>query len=318
LILYLQEQNQSWNVKNTSLWIGWDKDCDLQLEAARYPDLSGKHVTIIADVGGRLAFRDQNSTHGTFKNGSRVSWGELHAGDTLRLGPSGPTFEIRTSEASGTEMGMATAMMNRPAGLSNQPLSTAIASPFPLPSEAPMPPPSPSEEPLRYRATPTLAGEQSDARTPAVRISHSDTSDYFVAPPSVKPPPGVMPVGIKSRSEDVRMEQKLNRLYQLTVVLLLVVLIMAALLVYQNQLVAENKQAILNLQQQASSSVQYFAPQADQRMKALDEKLDSIDPRLQGAEDHMVARMNTELPRLIDRYIADRMSKLARHVEANK
>jgi hypothetical protein len=73
LILYLQEQNQSWNVENTSLWIGSDKDCDLQLEAARYPDLSGKHVTIIADVGGRFAFRDHNSKYGTFKNGSRVS-----------------------------------------------------------------------------------------------------------------------------------------------------------------------------------------------------------------------------------------------------
>lgn len=114
------------------------------------------------------------------------------------------------------------------------------------------------------------------------------------------------------------MEQKLNRLHQLTIVLLFVVLIMAGLLVYQNQLVAENKQAILNLQQQANSSVQYFAPQVDQRMKALDQKLDSIDPRLQAAEDHMVARMNTELPRLIDRYIADRMNKLAKHVEVNK
>jgi cytoskeletal protein RodZ len=123
---------------------------------------------------------------------------------------------------------------------------------------------------------------------------------------------------MKSRSEDVRMEQKLNRLHQLTIVLLFVVLIMAGLLVYQNQLVAENKQAILNLQQQANSSVQYFAPQVDQRMKALDQKLDSIDPRLQAAEDHMVSRMNTELPRLIDRYIADRMSKLAKHVEVNK
>lgn len=114
------------------------------------------------------------------------------------------------------------------------------------------------------------------------------------------------------------MEQKLNRLHQLTIVLLLVVLVMAGLLVYQNQLVAENKQAILNLQQQATSSVQYFAPQVDQRMKALDQRLDSIDPRLQAAEDHMVSRMNSELPRLIDRYIADRMSKLTKRVEVNK
>jgi len=111
------------------------------------------------------------------------------------------------------------------------------------------------------------------------------------------------------------MEKKLNRLHQLTMALLFVVLIMAGLLVYQNQLVAENKQAILNLQQQANSSIQYFAPQVDQRMKAIDQKLDSIDPRLQAAEDHMVARMNTELPRLIDRYIADRMSKLPTRVE---
>jgi uncharacterized protein HemX len=112
------------------------------------------------------------------------------------------------------------------------------------------------------------------------------------------------------------MEQKLNRLRQMTTVLLFLVLAMAGLLVYQNQLVAENKQAILNLQQQANSSVQYFAPQVDQRMKALDQKLDSIDPRLQAAEDHMVARMNTELPGLIDRYIADRMKKLDNRVVA--
>jgi predicted PurR-regulated permease PerM len=111
------------------------------------------------------------------------------------------------------------------------------------------------------------------------------------------------------------MEQKLKRLQQLLIVLLLLVLVMAGLLVHQNELVAENKQAILNLQQQATSSVQYFSPQLDQRMKALDAKLDSIDPKLEAAENHMVARMNTELPRLIDHYIADRMSKLPGRVE---
>jgi hypothetical protein len=201
-------------------------------------------------------------------------------------------------------------MLNRPAGVSDQPLSTAVAGPFALSSE------TPSEQAPWRPAAPTPVG-QSDARAPIVPISQSDASNHF-APPPVKQLPGVIPIGIKSRSEDVRMEQKLKRLHQLTMVLLLVVLIMAGLLVYQNQLVAENKQAILNLQQQANSSVQYFAPQVDQRMKALDQKLDSIDPRLQAAEDHMVARMNTELPRLIDRYIADRMSKLAKHVEVNK
>ena len=39
------------------------------------------------------------------------------------------------------------------------------------------------------------------------------------------------------------MEQKLKRLQQLTTVLLFLVLVMAGLLVYQNQLVAENRQA---------------------------------------------------------------------------
>jgi len=315
LILYLQEQNQSWNLENASLWIGWDEECDLRLDAARYPELSGKHVAIIADVEGRLAFRDQNSTYGTFKNGSRVSAGELHAGDILQLGPSGPTFQIRTHEASDTEKGVATAIMNRPVALSNLPLSMAVASPVALPSETPTPLPSPSEQSPRHPAALTPPVGQVVVPAPAVGISQSDAIDPFAAPPPVRQSPGVIPVGIKPRSEDVRMEKKLNRLHQLTMVLLFVVLIMAGLLVYQNQLVAENKQAILNLQQQANSSVQYFAPQVDQRMKAIDQKLDSIDPRLQAAEDHMVARMNTELPRLIDRYIADRMSKLPTHVE---
>jgi pSer/pThr/pTyr-binding forkhead associated (FHA) protein len=306
LIFYLREQDQSWNLECASLLIGWDMDCDLRLDAARYPDLSRKHVVVIADGDQRLGFRDQNSEHGTLKNGSRLSAGDLHAGDTLQLGPRGPTFEIRTSEASGTEMGMATAMMNRPVDLSDLPLSTALAVPFASPSESSTPPRLPSERVPWHRTAPTLPVGQSDAR------------NHFGATPPAKPPRGLMPAGIKSRSEDVRMEQKLNRLHQLTVILLLLVLMMAALLVYQNQLVAENKQAILNLQQQASSSVQNFAPQVDQRMKALDQKMDSIDPRLQAAEDHMVARMNTELPRLIDGYVADRMSKLARHVEANK
>jgi hypothetical protein len=306
LIFYLREQNQSWDLEGAGLLIGWDRDCNLRLDAACYPELSGKHVVIIADVNQRLTFRDQNSKHGTFKNRSRVLAGDLQAGDTLQLGPSGPTFEIRTSDASGTEMGMATAMMNRPAGLSDLRLSIAVASRFASPSESSAPPRPASEQAPRRPATPTLP------------VGQSDAPNHFGATPPVKPRPALVPAGIESRSEDVLMEQKLNRLHQLTVVLLLLVLIMAALLVYQNQLVAENKQAILNLQQQASSSVQYFAPQVDQRMKALDERLDSIDPRLQAAEDHMVARMNTELPRLIDRYVADRMSKLAGRVEANK
>jgi serine phosphatase RsbU (regulator of sigma subunit) len=49
------------------------------------PMVSRRHAVIV-NANGTYAVIDQNSTHGTFLNGSRIERAELHAGDELQLG----------------------------------------------------------------------------------------------------------------------------------------------------------------------------------------------------------------------------------------
>jgi hypothetical protein len=51
----------------------------------------------------------------------------------------------------------------------------------------------------------------------------------------------------------------------------------------------------------------------DVKMKAAQDQLfASLDQRMKATEDHMVNRMNTELPPLLDKYMTAKMAELKR------
>jgi S1-C subfamily serine protease len=81
-----------------SVWrdvvIGRRADADLRFDPDRDLDVSARHAAIVRD-GERWLLRDLDSRNGTFVNGRRVREAELHDGDRIMFGGSGPEIEFR-------------------------------------------------------------------------------------------------------------------------------------------------------------------------------------------------------------------------------
>jgi len=102
--------------------------------------------------------------------------------------------------------------------------------------------------------------------------------------------------------------------------LLYIVLVLALLSVLTNIYVgtqlAENSEELarlgLLLQKQLISSAVGQSEQLQQKMDQLNKDAASIDAKLKKAQDDMVARMNVELPRIMDNYIKTRAPQIER------
>lgn len=100
--------------------------------------------------------------------------------------------------------------------------------------------------------------------------------------------------------------------------LLYIVLVLALLAVGSNFYVASlldrNSQELaslrLLLQKQMMGSALTQAEEMQKKMQALNESASGIDAKMKKAQDDFVVRMNAELPRMMDRYVAQRASKI--------
>lgn len=74
--------------------LGRHPEAELQLHPEADVEVSAWHAAI-ARVGGRWLLRDLGSRNGTYLNGARIDAEvELHSGDRIRLGPTGPELEF--------------------------------------------------------------------------------------------------------------------------------------------------------------------------------------------------------------------------------
>lgn len=105
--------------------------------------------------------------------------------------------------------------------------------------------------------------------------------------------------------------------------LLLIVLVLAALAVMSNFYVAsqlsrnsdELASMRLMLQKQMMGDVMSQSQELQKRMEALDKDAGGIDAKLQKAQDDFVARMNVELPRIMDNYVKSRTPNLEKQAQ---
>ncbi len=115
------------------------------------------------------------------------------------------------------------------------------------------------------------------------------------------------------------MEEKLNLLRNLLILSLLLILVLAGVSIRLLQQVDQNRAALAAMRSEAKNAVSQFMPELDQRLKKFEGRLDEVetqmnglDARFQRAEDHMVARLDKELPGMIDRYMERKMEELRR------
>ena len=100
--------------------------------------------------------------------------------------------------------------------------------------------------------------------------------------------------------------------------LLYSVLVLALLAVGSNFYVASmldhNSQELaslrLLLQKQMMGTALTQAEEMQKKMEALNQSASGIDAKMKKAQDDFVVRMNAELPRMMDRYVAQRAGKI--------
>lgn len=105
--------------------------------------------------------------------------------------------------------------------------------------------------------------------------------------------------------------------------LLLIVLVMAALAVLSNFYVAsqlsrnsdELASMRLLLQKQMMGDVMTQSKELQKRMDALNQDAAGIDTKMQKAQDDMVVRMKSELPKIMDNYVKTRAPSMERQAQ---
>jgi hypothetical protein len=105
--------------------------------------------------------------------------------------------------------------------------------------------------------------------------------------------------------------------------LLYVVLVLVALSVLSNFYVASklsnNSDELASmrvlLQKQMMGDVMTQSQELQKRMDALNQAAGGIDEKMKKAQDDMVARMNVELPRIMDNYVKSRTPGMERQAQ---
>lgn len=115
----------------------------------------------------------------------------------------------------------------------------------------------------------------------------------------------------RSSEENEMIEQKLNSLRNLAYLLVAMVAVLLGVIFYQSQQIDKNRAELSDLRKQAQGAVAQFTPALDQRLSAFDKRLDQVDTKMKDTEDQFMARLNDELPRMLDKYVDRKVRQLS-------
>ncbi len=305
----LKGRGNRWTVTQPRIRIGRESHCEVMLPE-EFGMVSREHLTI-SQTGGAVAVQDHGSANGTFLNEKQITQATLASGDVLRLGSEGPELVIEFEAAAEG----ATIL----AGSAHPSPPTAFAAPS-------VPGPATVLHDSGHAAAPARA-----AAAPAKVEAKVDATVLHKAPP---PPAAPMPAQkiaappsraaeesstISQSGEMEMLEHKLNAIRNLLAANLVAVLALIGLLFYQGQQINRNREALVELRAQAQGAISQFTPALDERLGKVQNSLDvaqkqmnGLDQRIQQAEDHFVARLNREMPAVLDSYLNKKMQEMKR------
>lgn len=123
----------------------------------------------------------------------------------------------------------------------------------------------------------------------------------------------VPPQERNSEMGDPMLEGKINTLRTMNAILLVGLIILGGMCVGLSQKVQKNQEALEQMRTEARDSVARVRPDVDARLRRLDEveaEVRGLDAKMQQAEDRMMQRLETELPRILDRFVERKMREL--------
>ena len=121
------------------------------------------------------------------------------------------------------------------------------------------------------------------------------------------------------------LEGKVKTLQGMLVTTLLIVLVLLGCNIWQSWELYQTRDELQQLHAQAQNAVAQFTPALDARLSIFEQRMDGMDAKIADAQDRMVKtmdaqtkheedrlveRMNTAIPAMLDKYIANKMAEL--------
>ena len=285
------DTNQRWSFHAGSVRVGRDPQSTLVVSE---PGVSRDHALVILDNSGARV-RDLQSGQGTWLNGARITEAELRDGDRLTLGGDGPEFVVRLPGARASAGGADATVAY---GGGDPGATIAYAAP-------------------NSNAGATIAyGAHAPGRTGLDRPAPGAARAAAPAVPEWEEDAGAGEEGFAPAVNGIDpeawalLEARVSSLQRLARVSLAAVAVLIALLLYQASQISANAAAVERLRSQAQGAVAALTPQLNQRLNQFDQRMDGMDAKMKAEEDHFVARMNLELPQIMDRYVNQKLAAL--------
>jgi hypothetical protein len=284
-------------LSDSRIRIGQDPNCEVSLQPGRYPAVAGVHLTLDVVNGAVSVARGAPLGGETFVNGHPAAAGAaIRSGDILRLGAGGPELRIRLLEQDAYAQPPSTHEPTRI--LTHEPTRIISSTTY-----SPAPP-----------VAPAAAGRQSYTTEVARGVSAA-------------PRPAVQqPAASAAEGEDMSiLENKVKSLQNILVVSLLMILVLLGSSIWQSWELSQTRNEVQQLRAQAASAVTQLTPALDQRLGVFEQRMDGMDAKIADAqdrmvktmdaqtkheEDRMVDRMNTAIPAMLDKYIANKVAQV--------
>jgi hypothetical protein len=295
--LQLLGQGKSEKFTKPEIRLGRDPSCDLVFPNEKFPMVGRQHA-VLRFNGSTWSVEDLQSTNGTFVNQVRIQRQQLTPGDTLRFGSDGPEVRVHfVDESYGpmTRPGVGAAITG---SATTQPSATR-------PSE--MPPTRPANIP----ASPAIAATKASPLpyNPPARTVHTPVAE--VAQPDITPPVAAPESQEEiSEEEDLMNEQKLSLLRNLVILMVGLVLVLGGIVISQMQQLADIRQNVVDMRGEGKEAVRKFQPELDNKMNKLESDMNAMDEKMQKAQDKFMVRLESEMPKVLDKYVDKKMKEI--------
>ena len=296
--IIINGESGKWVLTHPRIRIGLDPNCEVSLPPGRYPAVAGEHV-VLETVSGAVSLARETPPGGqTFLNGHPAGAGAaIRSGDILRLGAGGPELRIRLL---GQETYVPSAV-REPTRVLHEPTSVLTG-----PAAASYSPPPPV--------------------APAAVVRQGHTVEVVRGVSAAPQNPVSQPAASAAEGEDMsNLEAKVKTLQSILVVTLLIVLVLLGCNIWQSWELSQTRDEVQQLHSQAQNAVAQFTPALDARLAVFEQRMDGMDAKIADAqdrmvktmdaqtkheEDRMVERMNTAIPAMLDKYIANKMAQI--------
>jgi cell division protein FtsB len=105
------------------------------------------------------------------------------------------------------------------------------------------------------------------------------------------------------------LESRLKGMRLLLALNAVILLALFAWIVQLNRQISENRDELREMRAQAQTALSQLTPSLDARLSVFEKRMDAMDEKMKTAEDHMVTRMDAEIPVMLDKYINRKLAE---------